>query len=299
MVFFDGGVTTSAPSRPPSLTFLRTGDLKAGDFELVALEVLTDPGFGRFTDRAEDVERSSSWVGRGRLLLTLHSDWKSFSRRLNLKTTTTESLLEEEEGLVVFDANSCGPGRFPASFDGSADDVAGFFTGSDFFGEVTVPGCGERPDGVADRLGGFLPAEIDFVGFPLTKDDERGRLDELLVCVALLLRDPAFSLAFSFSSAARASSMTFGSVGLSIPGSWSSGMKGGDGRRAGGLLSVDLDGGRAGDTVLCRFTGRDDEESGVAVRRMVDELIGDATVFDLGSGGLYRPLKSAIQLLTL
>lgn len=287
MVFFDGGVTTSAPSRPPSLTFLRTGDLKAGDFELVALEVLTDPGtFGRFTDRAEDVERSSSWLGRGRLLLTLHSDWKSFSRRLNLRTATMESLLEDDEGFIVFDANSCGPGRFPASLALTVDVVAGFFIGSAFLGEVFVSGCGDRPEGVADKLGGFLPAEIDFPNLPLTDDVDRGRFDELLVCVALLLRDPAFSRAFSLSSAARASSITFGSVGLSIPGSWNSGIVGGgDGRRAGGLLSVDLEGGRAGDTVLCRFTGRD-EESGVAVRRMVDELIGEATVFDLGSGGL-------------
>jgi hypothetical protein len=207
--FLGGGVTTSL-SFAGALS--AAGDLNAGDRVLAALagfddDATRDPGAALCF-----VDPFSSSVWRGRLLSEiLQKPWKSFSRLLKRSLTTLDfgaadaggCLEDVAAALLGLGDDGLGlAGRFPVVLE------AVVFLGSAFAGGEA--GRGERPEwfGVLDgKAEGFLPDTFAVV-FSTPLGVPRSRLGFAATISSSRL-----------SSAANASSIAFGSVGLSIGGS--------------------------------------------------------------------------------
>lgn len=269
--FFDGGVCTSLSLL--SFACFSSGDCNAGDFDDAALATFRDPGtFCRLAERADG---SSSLSGR---LLLLVMDRNSLIRFLNCSLTMRE-LFCEGRG----DGGRGLAGRFPPFCPVPSFDFCAGLPG-DAAPPPPPPGRGEVPNGVVDDdPGGFFPDGTDLTsGLALTLEDARGLPEELGVAREL---DRSF---FALSSAAKASSITFGSVGLSKRGNLSSGERGGGVGRCMDIRD------RGGEGVRWRFTGR--TESVEDVRRMwlePAEECSDAS--GRGSGGLRSKRLAACE----
>jgi len=245
LAFFGGGVVVSFRL---SLGCLNAGDLNAGD----RVEEALAAGTLRIVDPCGAPlylvgPLLSSWLVRGGRLLaesrSLQSDWKSFRRCRNFSLTMHEDLWIGtaaggylEAVAVVLEGLGLA-GRFPVL---DAVPRPGFF-GSVFPGDTI--GRGDRPEGVAVDEASFLLESACFAGFSVP------------LGVARAARFAFTVVKFSTSSAASASSIAFGKVGLRSAGS----SRGSVGvaaawraEGAGGRGGTD----RGGGDVRCRFVGR-------------------------------------------